>query len=67
LGIAAVCVAASVGFYATAWWIPDPDVQMLRDLPVLEDLDEMRQVDSVEFLKQMQKEGLFAKERNDDA
>ncbi len=39
--------------------------ELVRDLPVIERVDEYRNVESVEFLQQLQKEGLFAAEVSD--
>ena len=41
----------------------DPDRQLLRDLPVLENLDEYRQVGSIEFLRKLRDEKLFCQGR----
>ena len=36
--------------------------ELVRDLPVIERVDEYRNIESVEFLQELQKEGLFAAE-----
>lgn len=51
--------AAAAGFLAVALLWPDPDGQWLRDLPVLENLDEYRQIDNIEFLRMLCDEGMF--------
>ncbi len=38
----------------------DPDRQLLQDLPLLENLDEYRQIGSIEFLHRLRDEGLFS-------
>ncbi len=58
LGLAAACGFVVVWF---AW--PDPDRQLLQDLPLLQRLDEYRQVDDIEFLKMLAREGLFDEDR----
>jgi anti-sigma factor RsiW len=58
-------VAVAAGFLAVALLTPDPNRELLQDLPVLEDLDEYRQTDDIEFLRLLQKEGLFTKETDD--
>jgi hypothetical protein len=52
--------AAAVGFLAVASY--DPERQLLRDLPLLENLDEYRQVGSIELLYKLRDEKLFSKE-----
>jgi hypothetical protein len=59
LGIA-LLAAAATAFAAVA--IHDPDRQLLRDLPVLENIDEYRQIGSIDFLHRLRKEGLFLKD-----
>jgi anti-sigma factor RsiW len=39
--------------------------QLLRDLPVIERVDEYRNIDSLEFLKSLERENLFAAEVDD--
>jgi len=61
-------LAASVaGFLMVALFQPDPDESLLQDLPVLEDLDELRQIDDIKFLQLLYEEGLFAKDAADEA
>jgi hypothetical protein len=57
-GLAATALA---GFLTVAWLYPDPNRQLLEDLPVLENLDEYRQVGDIEFLRLLDREGLFDK------
>jgi hypothetical protein len=65
LGLAVVVLAGLAG-YAAAWrfW-PDPNEQLLRDLPVLENLDQYQKIDDVKFLRKLHAEKLFAKEAAD--
>ena len=51
--------AAAAGFLAVASLAPDPNRQLLEDLPVLLNFDEYRQVENIEFLRLLRKEGLF--------
>jgi hypothetical protein len=62
LGVA-LMAAAAAGFLIVALY--DPDRQLLRDLPLLDDLDEYRQIGSIEFLHRLRDEGLFSKEATD--
>ena len=52
--------AAAAGFLAFA--MHDPDRELLRNLPLLENLDEYRQVGSIEFLHKLRDEKLFSKD-----
>jgi anti-sigma factor RsiW len=64
--LAALLSAALLGGYlATARLLPDPHQQMLRDLPVIERMDQYQAVEGIEALERFEKEGLFAED--DDA
>jgi len=54
--------AGLAGFLAVALVTPDPNRQLLRDLPVLQNLDQYRQIDDIEFLRVLDREGLFAED-----
>lgn len=61
-------LAASVaGFLVVgeALW-PDPNRKLIDDLPVLENLDEYRQIDDVQFLRTLHEQGVFAEEEGDE-
>jgi len=62
IGGAGLLTAAAAGFLAAALLRPNPNQQLLRDLPVLENLDQYRQVDDIEFLWLLDKSGLFSEE-----
>jgi anti-sigma factor RsiW len=66
LGSGGLVAAAAAGLIAVAMGRPDPNRQLLHDLPVIEKLDELRQIDDVEFLKLLNDEGLFVKEPADE-
>ena len=57
--------AAAAGFLAVVCSAPDPNRQLLEDLPVLENFDEYRQVESIEFLRELRDKGLFSAEDAD--
>jgi hypothetical protein len=65
LGLAGVLLAGLAGFVAVWRFYPDPDEPLLRDLPVLESLDQYQKIDDIEFLRQLRAEKLFAKEAAD--
>ncbi len=62
LAMAALAVAGLAGFLAVAALTPNPNRQLLQDLPLLEDLDQYRQVDGIEFLRSLENEKLFTVE-----
>ena len=51
IGGAGLLAAGAAGFLAVFLFRPDPNRKLLDDLPVLERLDDYRQIDSVEFLE----------------
>ena len=61
----AVLIAATSGYFYIQWRLDEPNRELVRDLPVIERIDEYRDADSVEFLQQLHQEGLFAAEVND--
>jgi anti-sigma factor RsiW len=62
----AIVAAGLAGFLATALLWPDPQRQLLQDLPLLENLDQYRQIDNFEFLERLRSEGLFSEEVADE-
>ncbi len=63
--VGSIAMATLVGFLLVALLRPDPNRQLLEDLPVLENLDQYRQVGDIEFLRLLEKEGLFSGETDD--
>ena len=62
-GILAACLAGA----AMVWgFAPDPNQQLIEDLPVLQKLDEYQQIDNIEFLKLLHEKRLFDAEAKDD-
>jgi anti-sigma factor RsiW len=58
--------AAAAGFLLTARLAPDPNAQLLEDLPILENYDRYSKIESVDFLRALNKEHLFT-EGSDDS
>jgi len=58
---ASLLAAGTAGFLGMSLR-PDPNRQLIDDLPLLENLDEYRQIDDVEFLRSLHKQGVFAEE-----
>jgi anti-sigma factor RsiW len=59
---AGLFAAGFLGVLAGEKLWPDPDVPLLRDLPVVQDLDLYRQADNIEFLQQLRSRELFVKD-----
>jgi anti-sigma factor RsiW len=57
--------AAAIGFAVIYQVETNPDRALVRDLPVIERVDQLRNTPSVDFLKQLQQEGLFSAERHE--
>ena len=57
-----IVVAGLAGYAVVAMFMPDPDRDLIRDLPVLENFDQYRRIDDVEFLRELHEQGLFAEE-----
>ncbi len=64
-GLVALCVAAFFGYRTVDRIASRPNDQLVQDLPVIEKVELYRHVDSVDFLRQLEQEGLFAQEVND--
>jgi anti-sigma factor RsiW len=63
LGLAAVALAAGVGAYLLVDHRLNADNRALvRDLPVIERVDEYHNIEDIEFLRKLHAEGLFAAE-----
>jgi anti-sigma factor RsiW len=62
----ATCVVAMVVSYKVVDGILEaPNRRLRSDLPVIRDLDAFRNADSIDFLRRLAKEGLFAEEAED--
>jgi len=62
LGGSAVTVSLVAGYLLVSRWADRPNRELVRDLPVIERVDEYRNAESVEFLRELHQEGLFAEE-----
>lgn len=56
---AAACLAAIAAFGTVAWLTGRPNRELVRDLPVIENMEYYRHADSLEFLRRLEREGLF--------
>jgi len=57
--VAGLAGAAALGYRVTHDWIPNDAELLLHDLPVIENLDAYREVESIEFLRELQKSKTF--------
>ncbi len=56
-------IACSIGFIGVALFRPDPNRKLLEDLPVVQRLDEYRQIDNLVFLQELHKSELFSEDQ----
>lgn len=66
-GSAGLVVSAIVGFIVVSLLWPNPNRELLEDLPVLENLDQYQQIDDIKFLELLQQENLFPAEEENGA
>ncbi len=48
-----------LGFQITRNWVPNPDDELLKDLPVIENLDQYQDVREIEFLNLLKQSSVF--------
>ncbi len=58
--VAGLIAATAAGFFVVASLIPDPNAQLLQDLPILENFDQYHEIDSFVFLRELTRARLFA-------
>jgi anti-sigma factor RsiW len=56
--VAGLALAAVVGFAVTNRMIPDPSRELLENLPVIEKLDLYSNVETIDFLRELDKRGV---------
>jgi anti-sigma factor RsiW len=59
LGLGGAVAACLAGYLFVSALAGREDRQLLRDLPLVQNLDEYRYAESVEFLRMLEKEGIF--------
>ena len=59
---AGMLAVGAAGFFAVAAAMPDPNRQLLQDLPLLENLNQYRQVENIDFLRRLTAEKIFSEE-----
>ena len=65
-GAAGMLAAGLIGFVIGRQLWSDPNEQLLRDLPVLQNFELYYQVDDIEFLRLLEEEGLFTDSESED-
>ena len=60
LRVAGLLVVGLFGFAVVARVVPDRNQQLIRDLPILENLDQYRQIKDIEFLRMLDDQAVFA-------
>jgi hypothetical protein len=55
-------IAFAIGYVAVSMVVSRDNRRLLRDLPVIQRLDEYRYADSVEFLRLLDREDVFAED-----
>lgn len=63
-GLAIACSAVA-GYFAVQHQLGAPERQLLQDLPVIERVDQLRSVESLDFLEKLREAELFAGEGED--
>jgi|GEM_PF-1520897 len=58
--VAAVVAAAAIGYVALTWLWPDQNRQLLNELSLVENWPLYQQAGSVDFIRELDKQGLFA-------
>jgi anti-sigma factor RsiW len=61
-GVSAALLAGIAGFVYTNWSLSEPNRRLVEDLPILQHLDAYRHAESIEFLRMLEREGLFKDE-----
>ena len=57
--------ACWIGFVVVTHLRPDPNERLLRDLPVIENQEVLKEAGDIDFLRTLDKEGLFPEESGD--
>jgi anti-sigma factor RsiW len=63
--VAVVLASLAGGFAYIRYKLTEPDRKFVRDMPVIEHVDEYRYIDDIDFLKQLAREDLFPAEVDD--
>lgn len=61
-----VLAGTGITYFTIKNRLAQPNRDLVRDLPLIERVDDYRNIDSLDFVKQLERENLFAAEVNDD-
>jgi hypothetical protein len=65
IGVSCFVATALASHWLMAMYLARPQEQLLRDLPVIENIELYRNADSVQFIRQLDESGLFDEEGED--
>ncbi len=65
IGSGGLVLTAAVSYWLVSAYLARPNEQLVRDLPVIEDIELLRVADSMEFVQQLDQSGLFDEEVDD--
>jgi anti-sigma factor RsiW len=66
VGGLAAALAFGAAYLGTSWFGDRENRRLLRDLPVIQRLDEYRYVENIQFLRMLDREGMFAEDEVGD-
>ena len=67
LAAGGMLAAGLIGFVVGTHLFPNPNEELLRDLPVLENFERYYQADNIDFLRMLEEDGLFVEGDSDHA
>ena len=59
VGAGGILAAAAAGFALVAFFVPGENDRLLEDLPIVENLEQYRDAEDIEFLRLLEKQGVF--------
>lgn len=59
LAAGALIAAGVVGYFSTTRWMHDQSEQLIRDLPLIENVDKYSEVEDIAFLRELEKSEMF--------
>jgi anti-sigma factor RsiW len=64
-GIVAAVASAVAGYFVSHSILSQPNRRLVEDLPIIQQLDAYQSAESIEFLRMLEREGLFKEEATD--
>ena len=65
LTVLAAIAACLIGYFCVVHFRSDPNEELLRNFPVIQDQDSLKQAGSIDFLKKLDQKKLFSGDAND--